>query len=106
LDWQLMLQGSWSVDVAYLVMSALEPQARAANERDLLRSYLDALRTRGVGPPDEDDAWMLYRQNSVWGVVMWLVTPEGVHTDAVQSISLARCMAAVEDLDGLGALGV
>lgn len=106
LDWQLMLQGSWSVDVAYLVMSALEPQARAANERDLLRSYLDALRARGVDPPDEDDAWMLYRQNSVWGVVMWLVTPDGVHSDAAQSISLARCMAAVEDLDGLGALGV
>jgi aminoglycoside phosphotransferase (APT) family kinase protein len=104
LDWQLMLQGSWSVDVAYLLMTALAPDARADHERDLLRFYLAELSARGVQPPTEPDAWLLYRQNAVWGVVMWLVTPEGVHSDAVQATSLARCIAAAEDLDSLEAL--
>jgi aminoglycoside phosphotransferase (APT) family kinase protein len=106
LDWQLMLQGSWSVDVAYLVMTALDPQQRAACERDLLRSYLAELTRFGVEPPLERDAWELYRRNAVWGVVMWLVTPEGVHADDVQAISLERCMIATEDLDALDALEV
>ena len=105
LDWQLMLQGSWSVDVAYLLMTALDAGERAAHERDLLRFYLRELAARGVDGPAEDQAWDLYRQNAVWGVVMWLVTPDGVHTDAVQSISLDRCMTAVEELDALDALG-
>jgi hypothetical protein len=33
---------------------------------------------------------------------MWLVTPEGVHSEDVQATSLARCVAATEDLDALG----
>jgi aminoglycoside phosphotransferase (APT) family kinase protein len=104
LDWQLMLQGSWSVDVAYMIQTALDAGTRAQHERDLLRSYLSELKSRGVDAPKDADAWDLYRQNAVWGVVMWLVTPDGVHTDAVRSISLDRCMTAVEELDALDAL--
>jgi aminoglycoside/choline kinase family phosphotransferase len=104
LDWQLMLKGSWSVDVAYLVMTALEPGARADHERELLRHYLGALRSRGVDAPADDAAWTIYRQNAVWGVVMWAVTPRGVHSDEVQAVSLARCVAATEDLGTLALL--
>jgi aminoglycoside phosphotransferase (APT) family kinase protein len=104
LDWQLMLQGSWSVDVAYMIQTALDAGTRAQHERELLRSYLSELESRGVDAPKETDAWDLYRQNAVWGVVMWLVTPDGVHTDAVRAISLDRCMTAVEELDTLDAL--
>jgi aminoglycoside phosphotransferase (APT) family kinase protein len=104
LDWQLMLQGNWSVDVAYLVMTALDPEPRADFERDLLRVYLGELTRFGVEPPPEAHAWELYRRNAVWGVVMWLVTPEGVHADDVQATSLERCMIATEDLDALDAL--
>jgi len=105
LDWQLMLQGSWSLDVAYLIMTALDPGPRAVNERDLLRVYLQELARLGVEPPRDAEAWDLYRRNAVWGVVMWLVTPEGVHADAVQATSLERCMIAAEELEALGALG-
>jgi Phosphotransferase enzyme family len=104
LDWQLMLQGNWSVDVAYLLMTALDPDQRAAHERDLLRVYLGELNSFGVEPPPEADALELYRRNAVWGVVMWLVTPEGVHADDVLAISLERCMIATEDLEALDAL--
>jgi aminoglycoside phosphotransferase (APT) family kinase protein len=105
LDWQLMLRGNWSVDVAYVVMTALDPAARAAHERSLLRGYLAELAARGVEPPDDEDAWTRYRANAVWGVVMWLVTPQGVHSDEVQDLSLLRCLVAAEELDALVLLG-
>jgi aminoglycoside phosphotransferase (APT) family kinase protein len=104
LDWQLMLHGSWVVDVGYLLTSAFEPEVRARHERDLLREYLAALRAQGVDAPGDDDAWQQYRRSAVWGVVMWVVTPDGVHTDAVQVTSLRRAVAAAEDLESLALL--
>ena len=56
LDWQLMLRGNWSVDVAYVVMTALDPATRAAHERSLLRGYLAELARLGVDPPDDEDS--------------------------------------------------
>jgi aminoglycoside phosphotransferase (APT) family kinase protein len=105
LDWQLMLRGNWSVDVAYVVMTALDPATRAAHERSLLRGYLAELAALGVEPPGDEEAWDRYRANAVWGVVMWLVTPQGVHTDEVQDVSLERCIIATEELDALALLG-
>jgi aminoglycoside phosphotransferase (APT) family kinase protein len=105
LDWQLMLRGNWSVDVAYVVMTALDPATRAEQERSLLRGYLQELSRLGVDPPAADEAWDRYRANAVWGVVMWLVTPQGVHSDEVQDLSLERCIVATEELDALALLG-
>jgi hypothetical protein len=106
LDWQLMLQGSWALDVGYLLQTALDPDVRAAHERDLLAGYLDDLGRLGVTPPTFDDAWTRYRQQPIWGVIMWLITPNGVHTDEVQELSLARSLRAGDHLDTLAALGV
>ena len=106
LDWQLMLQGSWALDVGYLLQTALDPDVRAAHERDLLAEYLDDLGRLGVTPPPFDDAWSRYRQQPIWGVIMWLITPNGVHTDEVQQLSLARSLRAGDHLDTLAALGV
>ena len=36
---------------------------------------------------------------------MWLVTPQGVHTDEVQDVSLERCLVAAEQLEALATLG-
>lgn len=106
LDWQLALQGSWALDVSYLITSALDPEQRAAHERGLLETYLAELAAHGVAPPAFDDAWLRYRQNVLYGVLMWFITPEGVHTDAAQREFLRRCVRAGEELDTLGALGV
>ncbi len=106
IDWQLMLTGCWALDVGYLLQTALDPQTRALRERDLLAGYLDALGRRGVPPPTFDDAWLRYRMQPVWGVMMWLITPGGVHSDEVQLKSLSRCLAAGDHLDTLAALGV
>ncbi len=106
LDWQLALRGSWALDVTYLLTTALEPDDRVAHERDLLGRYLDGLAKAGVAAPSFDDAWLRYRQNALYGVLMWLITPEGVHTEAAQALSLERCLAAGERLDTLSALAV
>jgi hypothetical protein len=106
IDWQLMLQGSWALDVGYLIVTALDPAERARSERELLSGYLDQLRTLGVDPPSFDDAWARYRQNVIWSVMMWLITPDGVHTDEVQDTNLANSCLAGDQLDTLAQLGV
>jgi hypothetical protein len=104
IDWQLMLRGSWALDVTYLIVSALTPLTRASHERSLLQGYLDRLRSLGVEAPRFDEAWECYRQNVLYGIIMWLITPQGVHSDAVQSTSLIRCLIAGEELRTLAAL--
>ncbi len=106
LDWQLTLQGSWALDVSYLITSALGPVERAEHERELLDFYLDELTAHGVAAPSHDEAWLRYRQNALYGALMWFITPDGVHTDAAQSEFLTRCVRAGEELDTLAALGV
>ena len=44
--------------------------------------------------------------HALYGVLMWLITPDGVHTDEAQIGYLTRCLAAAERLDTLGALGL
>jgi hypothetical protein len=106
LDWQLALRGSWALDVTYLLVTALDPDDRVAHERDLLAGYLVGLGAAGVTAPSFDEAWQRYRQNVLYGVLMWLITPEGVHSEAAQALSLERCLAAGERLGTLAALGV
>jgi aminoglycoside/choline kinase family phosphotransferase len=101
LDWQLALRGCWALDVTYLLTSALTPEDRRATERDLLAGYLDRLRASGVDAPPRDEAWTCYRRHAVYGVMMWLITPDGVHTDEAQREYLRRCLAAADDLETL-----
>jgi aminoglycoside phosphotransferase (APT) family kinase protein len=104
LDWQLALRGCWALDVTYLLTSALTVEDRRGHERDMLRGYLERLRSLGVEPPPLDEAWLRYRQNALYGVMMWLITPDGVHTDEAQARFLQRCLAAADDLETLAAL--
>lgn len=106
IDWQLSLRGCWALDVAYLLTTALDPDQRVAAERDLIDHYRGRLAAAGVTPPDSDEAWMRYRQHALYGVLMWLVTPDGVHTDEAQIGYLGRCLDAADRLDTLGALDV
>ena len=70
----------------------------------MLRGYLDRLRAAGITPPGFDEAWLRYRQNVLYGVLMWLITPDGVHTDDAQRCFLQRCLTAAEDLETMSAL--
>jgi aminoglycoside phosphotransferase (APT) family kinase protein len=104
LDWQLSLRGCWALDVGYLLTSALTVQDRRAHERALLAGYLERLTAWGVDAPGFDEAWTRYRQNALYGVMMWLITPDGVHSDDAQLEYLRRCFAALDDLETLAAL--
>ena len=53
LDWQLMVKGRWAHDLTYLLVTALDPDDRRKHERDLIATYLDELRRRGVERPPE-----------------------------------------------------
>jgi aminoglycoside phosphotransferase (APT) family kinase protein len=105
LDWQLSLRGSWALDVTYLLITALTPADRRAHERELLGRYLARLAASGIEVPEWDEAWTRYRQNVLYGVLMWLITPDGVHSDAAQLLNLQRCLAAGDELATLAALG-
>ena len=75
LDWQVTQFAPWWIDVGYHIASALEPDVRAAHERDLLQHYLDALAAAGVKTvPSADEAWDGYRKGVVHGFFLWGIT--------------------------------
>jgi hypothetical protein len=106
LDWQLMMRGSWSHDVTYLLVTALEPAVRRAHERDLLAHYLDHLAAEGVSyPPTSIEAFEQYRAAALWGLVIgWLICPPENYGEPITVENISRTVTAVTDLDTLGAI--
>jgi aminoglycoside phosphotransferase (APT) family kinase protein len=106
LDWQLMRVANWANDVAYAIVTALDVETRRAAERDLLRHYLTELSARGVEAPAWDEAWLRYRQQMVWGVLTWTVTPTAMYTQGLLDRLIRRSVVAADDLETYAALGV
>ncbi|MFA4836104.1 MAG: phosphotransferase [Dehalococcoidia bacterium] len=105
LDWQLMVKGKWAHDLTYLIVTALNTEDRRKHERDLIQYYLDELRRRGVEPPGKNEAWKLYRQAIVWGIVIgWLITPPQNYGQAITAANLSRLVTAALDLETFQAL--
>jgi hypothetical protein len=106
LDWQLMVKGRWSHDLTYLLITGLDIELRRKHERELIDSYLDGLRERGVeSPPSAEQAWLLYRQSAIWGLVIgWLITPPTNYGETITVANLTRLVTAVQDLETLSAL--
>jgi hypothetical protein len=98
LDWQVTQYGPWAIDVGYHIASALEPDVRAANERDLLRHYLDALGAAGVADvPSFAEAWDEYRMGLVHGFFLWAIT---MYVDPpIIAALLRRLGTAVDELE-------
>jgi aminoglycoside phosphotransferase (APT) family kinase protein len=105
LDWQMSMGGPYATDFSELLLSALTPEDRRANERDLLHHYLDALTIAGTAAPSFDEAWLSYRQNSLYPV-MWVTIPDVMQTTEVTALATERASAAAKDLDALGSLGL
>jgi len=106
LDWQLMVRGRWAHDFTYLLITGLASGDRREHERDLLCFYLDELRRHGVeNPPEQNEAWLRYRQAAIWGLVIgWLITPTENYGEAITAANISRLVAAVQDLETLEAL--
>ena len=112
-DWQLVMQGGWAFDVVYAMVSALTVEDRRQWERELLRYYLDQLHAAGGPRVSFDDAWLQYRQNTIYPYFCWLMTLTGVflplmpkmQTEKVSLDIIARSASAIGDLESLRAVG-
>lgn len=103
LDWQRVMQGEWAHDVAYFVISALEPSDAAAHERELLQRYLDRRTAFGAPAMGFDEAFLAYRRQAVHGLV-WVINPLTMQPEEVNTTNAHRFGAAVARLDSWSAL--
>jgi Phosphotransferase enzyme family len=106
-DWQFIRTGSWAHDVGYLMVSALSVDDRRANERDLLRGYLDALTREGAedSVPSFDEAWALYQQTPAYGLAIWLGV-YGIGEYQRDDLGLATIERFARAFDDLGTASV
>ncbi len=105
-DWQAPRLSSWAWDVSYFVISSLDIPVRRANERHLLKHYLDALIAQGVDAPDIDKAWLAYRQYNAYGLLVKIVDPDVFKPREINVAWMSRHVAVTEDLDTFTSLGV
>ncbi len=96
-------------DVSYFMTMAMSIEDRRANERDLLRLYLDLRNAAGATEITFDDAWRAHRLHAAYNVpasCQVVTFPDGmserrrIFADAF----LARAQASLDDLDARGAL--
>lgn len=59
-DWQTLAVGLPARDLAYFLATSLQPDDRAAYERDLVEAYRNALADRGVVGYDRETCWHDY----------------------------------------------
>ncbi|AXK86079.1 Phosphotransferase enzyme family protein [Nocardia farcinica] len=111
-DWQVVMRGGWAHDFAYTVNSGCEPADRREWDRELLTAYLDELGELGGKAPSFDEAWLAYRQQSMFAYAAWAFTiGRAAYQPKMQSEEtcltlLRRITTAIDDHDSLGALGV
>ena len=111
-DWQVVMRGGWAHDFAYTVNSGCEPEDRRKWDKGLLTAYLEELGQAGGTPPSFDEAWLRYRQQSLFAYAAWAFTigrasyqPKMQSTETCLTL-LRRITTAIDDNDSLTALGV
>ncbi len=73
-DWQCVSIGSWARDFAYALGASLTIEDRRAWEKDLLRLYLDQVKSASGVNIAFERGWRLYRQQMPAALLMWTVT--------------------------------
>ena len=106
LDWQVVRRGHPARDLAYTMILGMPTDDRRAVERDLLDTYRQALAAGGGPAFDADELFTRYRQAALHPYVSALTTAGlgGMQDDDVALEGLRRAVAALEDLDTVGAL--
>jgi len=103
-DWQVTMKGAWSHDFDYTVITSLSIDQRRAWEKDLLAFYLKSLKSGGADSLAYEEAWEIYRRQTLYTFVGWLVTIGfGALQPNMQPASesleiIRRAAAAVDDL--------
>ena len=108
LDWGLSRTSTPLRDVSYFLTMTVDVDARRANERALLQTYLDALQKSGGPAISFEDAWEVHRRQASYTVVATFLAfmPSYASGDGVAlgDALLARANAALEDLDVVDAI--
>lgn len=107
IDWQNCGWGPAMKDVAYLMVTALEPDVRREHERGLIERYLAGVAESGGPPTSAEDAWEAYRVLAITGYLAAAFTAlfrNRLQAAANSEASLRRASAAVADLDSFAAL--
>jgi len=85
--------------------TGLEPELRAANERELISRYLDGLRAGGVEDvPSFDAAFERYRlfTAEAWDATAMTINWPGLQAQQNADAAFRRACAAVDDLQTAG----
>jgi hypothetical protein len=102
LDWQVIWRRPGLREVSYWMTTGLEPELRAAHERDLISRYLDGLRAGGVDEiPTFDAAFQRYRlfTAEAWDATAMTINWPGLQAQANADAAFRRACAAVDDLE-------
>jgi hypothetical protein len=110
-DFQNITIGHWSRDVAYAITTALTVENRRAWEKDLLKYYLDRLKTYSPSVQESfDESWLNYRQQMISVLTWWTVTltPSPTMAQEMQTKETTLCFLerighAMHDLETLDA---
>lgn len=105
-DWQTVQISSWAVDVPYYLCAALSHEDRRSSLPDLLRHYLGRLEAHGVTPPSWDEAWLSFRQFTIYGFYLWAITRPIVQPVEVINTFVDRLGAAASEAGAYEALGL
>lgn len=108
-DWQTLSLGLPARDLAYFLGTGVEPEVRAAHERDLVAAYHQALLDHGVTGYDVEACWDDYRFAmpqgplvAVFGCAYGTRTDRG---DLMFAAMIRRSCAAIRELGSLGLVG-
>ena len=110
-DWQVTMKGAWSHDYVYTLVTSLPIDKRRLWEKELLAFYLERLKAAGGAAPEFDAAWEIYRRQTLYTLVGWLVTigfgalQPSMQPDSESLEIIRRAAQAVEDLDSVRLLG-
>lgn len=105
LDWQTVMRGAWGFDVAYFIVNSMSVEDRRRHERDLLSTYLDAVRSYRDHAPSFDEAWQAYRRHAMW-TFLTVLCPVERQPEEVCLAHAERVCAALVDLETLESLDV
>jgi hypothetical protein len=103
-DWQSTMIGLPTRDLAYFVVSGLQPERRCESERELVNVYTRALRGHGVTNYDEDTCWQDYRlgvlQLNLIATLGFASTATPTHrSEAMMETLFSRSCRAIRELE-------
>lgn len=107
-DWQSLMAGPPSLDVAYFIGLCLPADLRRRHERDLLLRYLDELKRYGVSDYDYDALYADYRVTLLQGVQTAIFASAGTkRTERGDQMFLAMARSGIDqaiDAESLAAI--